>query len=172
MTLTYQEESVLNLLRYHLRSQRVAIESIESKARHNFTVINIIAAILATVNQDFQDITNVQDTIAQRPLLIVIFLSYIVVVVLSILALLVRAQATEPMKVTQQNVSDWAASELGHHYDILTKSYVQIYTANQRVVNGKGRLVLVSQLLIAFVILCVLIDTFDALNLIRRLAES
>ena len=172
MTLTYQEGSVLNLLRHHLRSQRVAIESIESKARHNFTVINIVAAILATVNLDFRDIADVQDIIAQRPLLLMIFLSYIVVVVLSILALLVRAQATEPMKVTQQNVSEWAACDLGHHYEILTKSYVQIYTANQRVVNGKGRLVLVSQLLIALVILCVLIDTFDALDLIRRLSGS
>ena len=46
-SLTYQEQSVLQLLRDHLQSQRDAIRSLETKANYNFTIVNIVAGIVA-----------------------------------------------------------------------------------------------------------------------------
>ncbi len=48
--LSYQKLSVLELLKAHTQSQKDAIKTLETKAQHNFTVINIIAAIVAALN--------------------------------------------------------------------------------------------------------------------------
>ena len=52
--LTFQEESVLDLLKSHVQSQKNAIEALQRKAQYNFTIVNIIAAIVAGLNFDYQ----------------------------------------------------------------------------------------------------------------------
>ena len=51
--LSFQQLSVLELLKAHIQSQKDAIATLEaSKAQQNFTTINIIAAIVAALNID------------------------------------------------------------------------------------------------------------------------
>ena len=40
--LSYQQLSVVDILKAHTQSQKDAINTLESKAQHNFTIINII----------------------------------------------------------------------------------------------------------------------------------
>ncbi len=150
--LSYQQLSVIDLLKAHIQSQKDAITTLETKAQHNFTIINIIAAIVAALNLELGEADKIQQIINERPLLILISFGYVVVVYLSIRALVLRKQGTEPMAVSLKNAQDWSNCDLEHHYDILTKSYVQIYEHNEGIVELKGRRVQWSHTLIAIII--------------------
>ncbi len=150
--LSYQKLSVLELLKAHIQSQKDAIKTLENKAQHNFTIINIIAAIVASLNLELGETDKIQQIINERPLLILIFIGYVVVVYLSIRALVLRKQGTVPMTVSLKTAQDWSSCDLEHHYDILTKSYVQIYEHNEGIVELKGRRVQWSHTLIAIII--------------------
>ena len=150
--LTYQQESVVNLLRSHVQSQKDAIQTLENKAQHNFTIINIIAALVAALNLELGKTGGIQQIVNERPLLILIFVGYVVIVFLSIWTLMLRKQATEPMTVSLQNAQDWSSCELEHYYNILMESYVQIYDHNEKIVKLKGRKVQWSHILIALTI--------------------
>lgn len=155
LKLSYQQESVLDLLRAHIQSQRDAISTLENKAQHNFTIINIIAAIVTALNLELGETQNIQQILSERPLLALSILGYALIVFLSIRALVLRKQGTEPMTVSIQNAQDWANCELTHHYDILTRSYIQIYEHNERIVAQKGSKVRWAHILIAVVIVLI-----------------
>lgn len=151
-SLSFQQLSVIDLLKSHIQSQKDAIKTLENKAQHNFNIINIIAAIVAALNLDLGDTYNVRQILSERPLLFLIFVGYAVVVVLSFQALTLRTQATEPMTVSLKNAQDWSNCDLEHHYDILMKSYLQIYDHNENIVKLIGRRVQWAHTTIAIVI--------------------
>ncbi len=169
--LSYQKLSVIDLLKAHIQSQKNAIKTLENKAQHNFTVINIIAAIVAALNLELGESDKIQQIINERPLLILIFIGYVVVVYLSIRALVLRKQGTVPMNVSLKNAQDWASCELEHHYDILMKSYVQIYDHNEEIVELKGRRVQWSHTLIAIIIGLIVMEATGLWPQISNLAE-
>ena len=180
--LSFQQLSVIDLLKSHIQSQRDAIASLENKAQHNFTIINIIVAIVAALNLDLGAADNLHQIVSERPVLILIFVGYAFVVVLSLGALVIRKQATVPMKVSTKHVLDWSACEMEHHFDILTRSYVDIYKHNDRIVKIKGRSIqwaytsMGTVIALIFVealgMLPVLIDLFSSLiGVIRLLVE-
>lgn len=156
--LSFQQLSVLDLLKAHAQSQRDAIKTLENKAQHNFTIINIIAAIVAALNLELGETDKIQQIISERPLLVLVFVGYVAVVYLSIRALVVRTQATEPMEVSLQNAQDWSSCGLEHHYDILIKSYVQIHEHNHSIVDLKGRRVQWAYRLIAATVALVIVE--------------
>ncbi len=170
--LTYQQESVTNLLRSHVQSQKDAIQTLENKAQHNFTIINIIAALVAALNLKLGETSEMQQIINNRPLLILIFIGYAVVVFLSLRALVLRTQATEPMTVTLKNAQDWSNCELEHHYDILMKSYLQIYDHNEKIVTLKGRRVQWAHNLIAIIIGLIVLEASGLLLLLPSWIET
>lgn len=137
--LSFQQQSVLDLFNSHIQSQRDAIATLESKAQNNFTIINIIVAIVAALNLELGAAESLHQIISERPLLLVIFIGYACVVVLSLSALAIRKQATVPMKVSVKHAKDWSECELEHHLDILMQSYVEVYKYNERIVLFKGR---------------------------------
>ena len=156
--LSYQQQSVLDLLKAHIQSQKDAIKTLESKAQHNFTIFNIIAAIVAALNLELGDSNGVQQILNERPLLVLIFIGYVAVVFLSIRALVLREQATAPMTVSCKNIQDWSRTSLEHHYDILTKSYLKIYEHNEKIVEFKGRSVRWAHRLIAATVAMVIVE--------------
>ncbi len=46
----HNQEKVIQLLQAHVQSQKSAIKTLESKAMHNLTIVNIIAGIVAALN--------------------------------------------------------------------------------------------------------------------------
>ena len=177
--LSFQQISVLDLLKSHTQSQRDAIATLENKAQRNFTIINIIVALVAALNLDLREAANLQQIISGRPLLVLIFVGYALVAILSLGALVIRTQATVPMKVSVRHAQDWADCELEHHVDILIRSYVDIYKHNDRIVKLKGRSIQWAYTSIGAVIavifvealgmLPVLIDLFSSLLSVLRL---
>ncbi len=154
-SLSYQKLSVLELLKAHCESQKDAIKILESKAQHNFTIINIVAAIVAALNLELGATEQIQKTIIERPLLTLIFIGYVLVVYFSIRALVLRKQASEPMDVSLTNAREWSTCDLEHHYDILVESYVNIYSHNEKIVELKGRRVQWAHTFIALVIVLI-----------------
>ncbi len=137
--LSFQQLSVLDLLKSHIQSQKDAIATLEGKAQNNFTIINIIVAIVAALNIELGAAENFHQIISERPLLPLIFVGYVIVVVLSLHALVIRRQASVPMEVSLRHAQDWSECDLDHHVDILVRSYIEIYKYNDRIVKLKGR---------------------------------
>ena len=79
--LNSQQLRVLDLLKAHIQSQTDAIATLESKAQNNFTIINIIVAIVAALNLELGTADNFHQIISERPLLLLIFVGYALVVV-------------------------------------------------------------------------------------------
>ena len=153
--LSYQQLSVIELLKAHLQSQKDAIAILENKAQQNFTIINIIAAIVAALNLELGETDRIQQLIGERPLFALILIGYAIVVILSIWAVMLRTMASQPMTVSLQNAQDWSNCDLAHHFDILTRSYVNIHKHNEKIVEGKGRLVQWAHILIVVVIVLI-----------------
>ncbi|MCY3780802.1 MAG: hypothetical protein OXG78_10880 [Chloroflexi bacterium] len=170
--LSFQQQSVLDLLKAHTQSQRDAIKTLESKAQHNFTIINIIAAIVAALNLELGAADEIQQIINERPMLVLVFIGYVMVTYLSIRALVLRTQATEPMEVSLKNAQDWSDCDLEHHYDILMKSYVQIHKHNQTIVELKGRRVQWAHRLIGVTVTLVIVEASGLWPQITNLAEN
>ena len=170
--LTYQELSVLGLLKAHIQSQKDAISTLENKAQHNFTIINIIAAIVAALNLELGKTAEVQQLLIERPLLTLSLAGYAAIVFLSIRALVLRKQGTEPMAVSLKNAKDWSTCELEHHFDILVKSYVQIYEHNEEIVAQKGSKVRWAHILIAIVIVLIGVEALGLWPQIVNLVEN
>lgn len=156
--LSFQQLSVLDLLKSHIQSQRDAIATLENKAQRNFTIINIIIGIVAGLNLDLGVTNALPSLIGESPMLILIFVGYILVVVLSLGALVIRRQASVPMMVSVKNAIEWSETDVKHHYDILIRSYVRIYRHNERIVKLKGRSVQWSYTTIFFVIAAIFVD--------------
>ena len=150
--LNYQQLSVIELLKAHVQSQKEAINALENKAQQNFTIINIIAAIVAALNLELGETDKIQQILNERPLFALILLGYAFIVILSIWAVMLRQQASQPMTVSLENARDWSNCDLGHHFDILTRSYVEIHEHNEQIVGQKGRLVQWAHVLIVIVI--------------------
>lgn len=156
--LTYQQLSVIELLKAHLQSQKDAINTLENKAQQNFTTINIIAAIVAALNLELGQADKIQQVINERPLFALILIGYAIVVILSIWAVMLRAWASQPMKISLQNAHDWSNCDLDHHFDILTKSYVAIHEHNEKIARQKRLLVRWAHIMIVVVIALIFLE--------------
>ena len=155
---TYQEESVLRLLEAHVQSQRLAMDILERKAQHNFTVINIIAGFVAAFNLDFANPGSSSQFLAEHFPLVVVFALYAIVAVRSVRALTIRTQATVPMKPTLLGAEQWSTSDIGEHIEALRESYIDVYQHNKPVVEKKGHHVQWSHRLIGAMIVLLVLD--------------
>lgn len=170
--LTYQQESVIELLKAHVQSQRDAIQTIENKAQQNFIIINIIVAIIATFNLGLGETNSIHQIINERPLLIVIFLVSALIAFLSIRTLTVRKHATYPMDPSHKNAKEWSNSDLEHYYDILVRSYLNIYDHNKEIVDSKGVMVKSAHRLLAMVIVLICLEVSGLLTLLPSWIET
>ena len=156
--LSYQQLSVIALLKDHIQSQKDAIAILENKAQQNFTIINIIAAIVAALNIELGEADKIRQVINERPLFALILIGYAIVVILSIWAVMLRKLASQPMNVSLQNAQDWSNCDLDHHIDILTRSYVEIHEHNEKIAREKGLLVQWAHILIVAVIALIFLE--------------
>lgn len=164
--LTYQQRSVLELLVAHINSQQDAIKTLEEKARHNFTIINIIAGIVVAFNLDIVGTSGTQRMLSERPIVALICVAYLIVGFLSLRTLYVKNHATYPMEVTCKNIKEWSQCDLKDHYDVLTESYRLIYKRNSKLVDAKGVLIKVSHRLLTGVILMIVAEVAGILPLL------
>ena len=164
--LSVQQLSVLELLKSHIQSQKDAISALENKAQRNFTIINIIVAFVAALNLDIRDTESLHQLVSTRHLLTLVFVGYALVAILSLGALVIRTQATVPMKVSVKNAKDWSQCDLEHHCDILMRSYIDIYKHNERIVKLKGRRIQWAHTTIGFVIATIFVESLGLLPVI------
>ena len=152
--MTFQEESVLELLKAHVQSQKQAIDALQRKAQYNFTIINIIAAIVAGFNIDQQwSADRPGGTVIGLLLVLAMLILYFVIALLSIRALWVRREYTYPMKPNEANIISWMGCGIEVHKTILRDSYLLIFKRNDRILRNKGNMVLWSHRLIVLALL-------------------
>lgn len=167
--LSFQQLRVLDLLKSHIQSQRDAIDTLENKAQRNFTIINIITGIVAALNLGSMD--TLPNIVSERPMLILIFCGYVLVVVLSLGALVIRRQASVPMRVSRKNAIQWSETDVNHLFDILTRSYVGIYRHNERILKLKGRSVQWSYTTIFAVVAAVFVEVLGLTSFAVELVQ-
>ncbi len=180
--LNFQQLSVLDLLKSHIQSQKDAIATLENKAQRNFTIINIIVGIVAAINLNLGGANKLPNVVSEPPMLVLIFVGYVLVVILLLGALVIRRQASVPMTVSVRNAIEWSETDVKHHFDILIRSYVRIYRHNDGIVKQKGRSVQWSYTTIFAVIAAIFIEVLGLtsfaidlglafLSALRQLAE-
>lgn len=164
-TTLHNEEKVIELLQAHVQSQKDALRTLESKAMHNLTIVNIIAGIVAALNLPFRaGEVRLEMIIGNQPLAnilataisIVLVALCALVAILSIRTLWVRRHRTHPMRPTDQNAIDWSACDPDYFLELVQKSYIQIYESNARIVDDKGSMVTWSHKAIVLIILIIL----------------
>lgn len=152
-SLTFNEKSVLELLKTHVQSRKDAIDVLQKKAQYNFTVANILAAILAGFNLDSLSNAN-PDTVEQLRLnlLGLMGIFYICIATLSTYAMFVRPRLSHPMEPCSDVVKEWSECTLAHHKKILSDSYLHIYNDLEEMNDSLAGAVRAAQLLILFAI--------------------
>ena len=109
----HNQEKVIQLLQAHVQSQKSgSIKTLESKAMHNLTIVNIIAGIVAALNLPFSaGEVRLRQIIGNHPLVyfiatatsVVLVALCALVAILSIRTLWVRRLRTHPMQPSEQN---------------------------------------------------------------------
>ena len=168
-TALHNEEKVLELLQAHVQSQKDALRTLENKAMHNLTILNIIAGIVAALNLPFragevrleliignQPIVKILATVISITLVALCAL----VAVFSIRTLWVRRHRTHPMQPTEQNAMDWSACDPEYFLELMRKSYIQIYKNNACIVDDKGSMVTWSHKAIVAIIFLIFLGSF------------
>lgn len=153
-------QSTIELLKAHVQSQDDAIKTLENKAQQTFGLINIIVAIVGPLNLSLGREDQVQHIINQRPMFILILILYVIIAILSILALRPREHATHPMTPTWCKAQEWLGYETEEYYDKVIAEYTDIYKHNAKIVTSKSQLVLYSYILITIGIIGLILLIF------------
>ena len=170
--LTFQQSNVIELLKSHLLSQQEALKTLESKARHNFTIINIIAAIIVGFNFGLSGTNDLRLMVGERPLLLLSVVMYVVIAILSLRILYVKEHATYPMNPSRSNIEAWSNCSLSDHYEVLSQSYLLVYESNAKIVDSKGVLLKTSHRLLTASILVLVLDSAQVFPSIAALPGS
>ncbi len=154
---TFQQKTVIQLLQSNVSWLDEANNVLEKKAQLNFYVTNIIAVILTSLNlaqseSNFADVTS-----RHYGLLVLLFISYLAVMLLSISALRPRDYLAYPLNPDDETVKQWSELNREKFYDKLTKSWVLIYKNNKSINEEKGKSVLWSQVFLFVDVVIVLL---------------
>ena len=168
-SLSYQERSVIDLLKSHVEEQKDAFNTLQRKAQYNFTTVNIMAAIVAGLNIDSIG-TAPQNEVAQLRdhLYVLMSIFYLLVAVLSIYVLWVKELPSYPMKPTVDNAMAWSKCTRDHHICILRQSYLDVIQEYEKVVDCLASCVKCSQGLILFAVFLFLLRAHVFLGAIGR----
>ena len=162
------QDKVNDLLKAHVQAQKEAIRTLEGKAMHNLTIVNIIAGIVGALNLPIgadegrlkQIVGNQSIAYLSATILSIILVALCVfVATLSIRTLWVRRLRTHPMQPTKQNAKDWSASDPLYFSGLIQESYVDIYRHNSHIVDNKGSMVSWSHKAIVLIIALILTGT-------------
>ena len=164
----HNQEQVINILQAHVQSQKEAIKTLENKAMHNLTIVNIIAGIVAALNLPFSaGEVRLQQIIGNQPLVFFIATAISIllvalcalVAILSIRTLWVRRLRTHPMNPSEQNAKDWTACDPEYFSELMQNSYLLIYRNNACIVDEKGSMVTWSHKAIVAIIFFIFLGT-------------
>lgn len=164
----HNQDNVIELLQSHVQSQKDAIKTLENKAMHNLTIVNIIAGIVAALNLPFGAGDVPLENLARSESLayfvatavsIVLVALCAFVATLSIRTLWVRRLRTHPMQPNEQNALDWSACDPDYFSELMRKSYLQIYRNNAGIVDEKGSMVTWSHKAIVLIVILILLGS-------------
>lgn len=148
--LSYRQNYVVQLLSANIKFQDDASKALETKARLNFNIANIVLGILTVFNLSVAQTESLREYIGQRPTLtIAIVAIYGLTIFVSIWALKPTLHAGFPLEPKKEDIKDWTDCTVADFYDVLTETYEHIYKGNQHANRCKGRLVQMSHVLLA-----------------------
>ena len=168
VTALHNQEQVIQLLQAHVQSQKDAIRTLENKAMHNLTIVNIIAGIVAAFNLPFSaGEVRLQQIIGNQPIVYFIATAISVclvalcalVAILSIRTLWVRKLRTHPMQPSEHNAKDWSACDPEYFPELMQKSIILIYKNNACIVDDKGSMVTWSHKIIVAIIILIFVGS-------------
>ena len=172
-TLTFNEESVLELLKAHVQRQYASADVLQRKAQFNFTTVNVLAAIVAGFSIEIGGASASTVAAATRVIIIVIMgIIYCWVAYLSLKALGVRNYASLPMDPTKSTIEEWTKCTPNHHKEILIESYRNIYESNQKIATAIGRRVSCSHRLILVGIVLFIVQALVAVEPVGKVMED
>ncbi|MCY4071454.1 MAG: hypothetical protein OXG60_09145 [Chloroflexi bacterium] len=154
---TLQKQAVIQLLHSNVCWLDEATNSLEKKAQLNFYVTNVIAAILSSLNLAHIESNLIEISSRHYGLLVLVFLGYLVVMILSISALSPSDYLAYPLDPDEETVKQWSELDRQRFYEKLTESWILIYRNNKKINENKGILVLWSQIFLVLDIVIVLL---------------
>ena len=154
---TFQQKTVIQLLQSNVSWLDEATNALEKKAQLNFYVTNIIAVILSSLNLAQTESELIAVTSRHHGLLILVFLGYLGVMLLSISALRPRDYLAYPLEPEEETVKQWSKLDRGKFFEKLTESWVLIYKHNKKINEDKGNSVLWSQIFLVLDVVIVLL---------------
>lgn len=143
-----QEKSVLSILENNVSIVLNTIDTLESKARHNFTMLSAIATVVTTINLSILNIITTEMIIA----LIVMAVLYVIVAIISIVVLLPRSMESSPIGSSWDDIKYWWELESSEYPSQLLANYSEIDKRISKVMSCKACLVKISYVLTGFAI--------------------
>lgn len=143
-----QEKSVLSILENNVSIVLNTIDTLESKARHNFTMLSAIATVVTTINLSILNIITTEMIIA----LIVMAVLYVIVAIISIVVLLPRSMESSPIGSSWDDIKYWWELESSEYPSQLLANYSEIDKRISKVMSCKSCLVKISYVLTGFAI--------------------
>ena len=149
---TEQQKSVLAILESNVTTVLASIDALESKARHNFTMLSAIATVVTTINLSLLS----KITPSMLVALLVMAALYVIVTVMSIIVLLPRSLKSSPIGSTWKDIKYWWELESSDYPGELLANYSAIDKDISKVMSDKARLVKFSYILTGLAIVAAL----------------
>ena len=164
--LTFQQRNVVATLKDHATFIDGAIDTIEQKAHHNFTVINIIIAVAGAVNLCSLTSPAIPRAIQQNVFYALTFLptvylvyAYLRTAFLSVDAMTVEERGSHPILVTPEEVKRWEGYCVADYYKWTVDAYIDIYRENHSISRSKAKSVVSSHKYIRNAIVAMIAQT-------------
>lgn len=152
-TLNFQQRSVLELLRAQLESLEATAAKLDEKAQQNIGVSSVIVAIVSALQ--LRPEGDIQPGTVSTIFIILIFLVYAAVFLLSYWARLPRTVVGRPLAPTKTDVQDWLGRSETQYFSGLVNSYIASIESHEAAVARKARLVRLATLLIGVDVLLI-----------------
>lgn len=164
--LTFQQRNVIATLKDHATFIDGAIDTIERKAHHNFTVINIVVAVAGAVNLCSLASPEIPRAIKDNGLYLATYLptayllfTYLRTAFLSVDAMAVEERGSHPILVTEEEVARWQDEySVEEYYKWTVDAYIQIYQENKCISLSKAKSIVASHEYIRNAIVTVIVQ--------------
>lgn len=147
---TFQQSNVIALMKDHVQAIEDASKTLDDKAQENINISSIIIAIVSALNITQVGVGQSVQQLIEQPIIVLIFVIYGVIFILSYAARFPRRVATHPLQPNWDKAQEWSNYSLEEYFDNLLSSYIKVIEDNEKVVARKAFLVRVASLLIGF----------------------
>ncbi|HMM29996.1 MAG TPA: hypothetical protein PKD46_17070 [Aggregatilineaceae bacterium] len=151
--MNFQERSVLELLKTQLATLETSATKLDDKAQQNISVSSVIVALVSALQLRPEDELPIGTV--STIFIILIFIVYAAVFLLSYWARLPRDVVGPPLNPDKATIKEWLGRSDSQYYSGLVNSYVDAIASHAQAVREKARLVRVATFLIGVDVLLI-----------------